>query len=70
MPVRISQDTVVLSGVVVVEDAEPLHLHLLAQPHCTIAYEALKHLHAAVLQVLMAHGKALPENLFPVTVCD
>lgn len=70
MPFRVLEDRVVLSGVVVVEDAEPLHQQLLAQPNCTMDYESLEHLHAAVLQVLLAHGKALPEGLFPVTACD
>ena len=64
MPVRTSENVVILSEVVAVEEAEALHQMLLAQPDCSIQYEALEHLHAAVLQVLLAHGKALPEHFF------
>lgn len=70
MPVVKTENAIVLNGVVTVEEAESLHQQLLAQPASHVTYEALEHVHAAVVQVLLAHGRALPDNLFPVTACD
>lgn len=72
MPLLISENTVTVSGVVVVEDAEGLHQHLLKHPDCIMEFTSVEHLHAAVVQVLMAHGRPLPANFFlspSVTQC-
>lgn len=68
MPVLMLKEAAVLSGVVDVESAELLHHKLLENPNFKIECKALEHMHAAVLQVLLAHGVPLPKVVFPVTV--
>ena len=70
MPVTYTQDTATLSGVVDVEAAEALHQQWLQTPDLKIEYDGVEHVHAAVVQVLLAHRIALPECLFPVTTRD
>lgn len=67
MPVLMLKEAAVLSGIVDVESAELLHHKLLENPHLKIECTALEHMHAAVLQVLLAHGVSLPDVIFPVT---
>jgi hypothetical protein len=54
MSVLVSGDTVHLTGVCFVEDAEPLLLALLANPHCSVDLSAATRLHMAVVQLLLA----------------
>lgn len=70
MPILMLKTSAVLSGIVDVESAEVLHHQLLAHPNIKIECKGLEHVHAAVLQVLMAHGRDLPAEIFPVTVRD
>jgi hypothetical protein len=54
MSVRLDGDVVVLEGSCRVEDAEPLLAWLQADRSRTVDVTKAEHLHAAVLQVLMA----------------
>lgn len=65
MPVLMMKDAAVLSGIVDVESAELLHHKLLENPQLKIECLGLEHMHAAVLQVLLAHGVPLPRVIFP-----
>ena len=67
MPVLMLKEAAVLSGIVDVESAELLHHKLLENPQLKIECKGLEHMHAAVVQVLLAHGVALPDAIFPVT---
>lgn len=67
MPEIYTQDAATFTGVVDVEAAEALHQQLLQRPNLKIEYDGVEHVHAAVVQVLLAHRMALPECLFPVT---
>ena len=67
MSVHLDGDTVVLEGVCRVEDAEPLLRWLQAEPGRIVDLSAVEHLHAAVLQVLMAFRpslKGVPKDEF------
>lgn len=70
MPVIYTQESATFSGVVDVEAAEVLHQQLLQAPHLKIEYDGVEHVHAAVVQVLLAHRIELPECLFAVTQSD
>lgn len=63
MPARILKTKAVLSGIVDVETAEPLHHKLCGVPNFKVEFKDLEHLHAAVLQVLLAHQVPLPGQL-------
>lgn len=65
MPVLMLKEAAVLSGIVDVESAELLHHKLLENPSFKIECKGLEHVHAAVLQVLLAHGVPLPNVIFP-----
>lgn len=54
MPIRCSGDTLVLSGVVTAEEAEPLCRHLSSHPDAAVDLADCAHLHTAVLQVLLS----------------
>ncbi|WP_134499800.1 hypothetical protein [Microvirga pakistanensis] len=54
MSVRLAGDAIVLEGPCRVEDAEPLLSLLQAGPDRTVDLTEASHLHAAVVQVLMA----------------
>ncbi len=54
MSVRLAGDVIVLEGPCRVEDAEPLLSLLQAGPDRTVDLTEAGHLHAAVVQVLMA----------------
>lgn len=68
MPMLILKTSVVLSGIVDVESAEVLHHKLLECPELTLECRGVEHVHAAVLQVWLAHGRALPPDFFPVAL--
>jgi hypothetical protein len=59
MSVHLKGNVIVLKGVCRVEDAEPLLSLLQADPARVVDLTEAEHLHAAVLQVLMAHRPAL-----------
>jgi anti-anti-sigma regulatory factor len=54
MSMTLTQDTAVLAGQVTVEEAEELLAWLVKHPSASVDLQALDHLHAANLQVLMA----------------
>lgn len=54
MPIRTLKKHVALEGQVSVEDAEALQARLTAQPRPAVHLGRCEHLHAAVLQVLLA----------------
>jgi hypothetical protein len=54
MPVTVSERSVTLSGVVSVEDTEPLAQWLRATPRGSVRMGGVTHLHTAALQVLLA----------------
>jgi hypothetical protein len=56
-----------LTGICGIDDAETLQRHLLAAPRSAIEWGACEHLHAAVLQVLLAAKppiEGLPSSSF------
>ncbi|WP_243369615.1 hypothetical protein [Microvirga solisilvae] len=59
MSVRLEGPIIILEGVCRVEDAEPLLRWLQADPGRTVDLSGADHLHASVLQVLMALRPAL-----------
>ncbi len=59
MSVRLDGNVILLEGPCRVEDAEPLLRWLQADPGRTIDLTDAEHLHAAVLQILMALRPAL-----------
>ena len=65
MPMLILKDSVIFSGVVDVESAEVLHHKLLETKHIHIECQGLEHVHAAVLQVFLAHGLPVPAAMYP-----
>lgn len=54
MPIELSDDRAVLSGVCSVEEAEGLLSWVLQHPDAPVDASDCEHLHSAVLQVLMA----------------
>ena len=68
MTVRMpTEDIVELAGQSGVEDAEVLQRYLLACPGAAVEWSACEHLHAAVLQVLLAAKpsvRGMPSNAF------
>ena len=54
MPVTVSSGVVLLTGVVRVDDAEPLTRHLREIPHPKVSLTGCSHLHTAALQALLA----------------
>lgn len=67
MPMLILKESVIFSGVVDVESAEVLHHKLLETQPIHIECQGLEHMHAAVVQVLLAHGVPLPSAIYPPT---
>ncbi len=63
MSLTFADNRVVLADYVTVEEAESLLEWLLAHPQASLDLSALKHLHAANLQVLMAAGN--PVSAWP-----
>ncbi|NOY45844.1 MAG: hypothetical protein GXP50_10420 [Deltaproteobacteria bacterium] len=66
MPVRYKKKVAVLEGVCAVEEAESLLGWLQEHPKAKVNLKGCEHLHAAVLQVLMATGAPVsvwPEDL-------
>jgi hypothetical protein len=60
MTVRLSANgTIELTGHCPSEDAETLQRHLLEQPGAIVNWTACEHLHAAVLQILLAANPML-----------
>jgi hypothetical protein len=59
MSVSLDADTIHLQGDCRVEDAEPLLTLLQTAPHRTVDLRAVTHLHAAVVQVLLAMRPAM-----------
>lgn len=59
MSVHLDGSTVVLEGICRVEDAEPLLRWLQSDPGRIVDLSDVEHLHAAVLQVLMAFRPSL-----------
>ncbi len=57
MSVRLEADKIVLSGNCTVEDAEPLLSMMQRNPDFPVDIAGATHLHAAVLQLLMAFGR-------------
>ena len=65
MPIQLSDDRAVLSGVCSVEEAEGLLSWVMQHPGAPVDAGACEHLHSAVLQVLMARRppvSAVPET--------
>ncbi len=54
MPVELTSECAVFSGVVGIDDAEAVLSWALKEPLATIDFSACTHLHSATLQVLMA----------------
>lgn len=54
MSIVLRGDVICVQGKAPVEDAEPLLAHLRAVPGRTVDLSACEHLHAAVVQVLLA----------------
>lgn len=54
MPIELSDERAVLTGVCSVEEAESLLSWVLQHPDAAVDAAACEHLHSAVLQVLMA----------------
>ncbi|NBN92936.1 MAG: hypothetical protein EBS54_02245 [Betaproteobacteria bacterium] len=54
MPIEFGEDTAVFSGVCSVDEAEGLLSWMMQNPEGSADLQACEHLHAAVLQVLMA----------------
>jgi len=61
MPVSCSDAVAVLTGVVTVEDAEPLAQWLRQTPGGTVRWAGCTHLHSAALQALMAARPTLDD---------
>jgi hypothetical protein len=59
MSVRLDRDSIILSGTCSVDDAEPLLALLRDNPGCAVDLGGAHHLHAAVLQVLLANPRDL-----------
>ena len=68
MTVRLAPDgTIELSGFCGVKDGEVLQGHLLAAPESTVEWSDCRHLHSAVLQVLLVAKprlRGVPPNDF------
>ncbi len=67
MALRSADGRIVLSGVITVEEAEALCQLLLAHPAATIDLTDCLHLHAAVVQVLLAARRSVaspPKDAF------
>lgn len=65
MSIEYEKEVAKLSGIVSVEEAEPLLEWLQTHPKGKVDLSGCKHVHAAILQVLMAAGSeiaAWPEN--------
>jgi hypothetical protein len=59
MTVRLDSGVIVLRGSCTVDEVEPLLALLQANPGCPIDIRDVHNLHAAVLQVLLAHPREL-----------
>ena len=57
MSVSLEADTIVLSGICAVDDAEPLLSMMQRNPDFPVDIAGATHLHAAVLQLLIAFGR-------------
>lgn len=66
MPILMLKSSAVFSGIVDVESAEVLHHKLLENPTLGLDCKGVEHVHAAVLQVLLAHGRSIPVEFFPI----
>ena len=63
MPIKFTKSQVKLSGCCTVEEAENLFAWLHSNPKATVQMAGVEHLHAAVLQALMASGN--PVSVVP-----
>jgi len=59
MTVRFEDGAILLEGACPVDEAETLLEMLLTHPGVPVDWSACRHLHTAVLQVMMASGRAI-----------
>lgn len=59
MSVRAAADAIYLEGACYVEDAEVLLVALAAAPELPVDLSACRHMHGAVMQILLATGAAV-----------
>ena len=64
MPIRYTEDAVVLEGVCSIEEVEGLTAYLERTPNATALLHSCEHMHTAILQVLIAYRVALRGEVF------